>query len=316
MPIAQNIPKCHHVRTDGIRCGSPSMRGRNHCFYHLRTTAIPPSRPKDMPNLEDGLAIQHGIAQVIRRLLCYDLDYKAAYCLLHAYKLALWNLKNCRLPDAFWDQVVTADPASDPENAGDATEPTCHRDIHEQLEAKYKAAHPEEFQQEGDPYLSENFAKFVARELRDPEEPNAGAPPARFSQVGSESRTIMNDRAPSLSPSVGDRMGAKLVDETVFGKRETGNGQPDVREKPETKNEKLASSPQDDTYLAQDVSPGKASSTSESGFSRTAPPLDKRPIQRIVVPKEISDAINSDPNQISDEELMKLAAAMFNIKTG
>src|SRR4051812_44846692 len=96
MAIAAHIHQCHHVYTNGTRCGSPAMRARNHCFYHLHTTARPQARPTDLPSLEDGDAIQLGIAQVIRRVIMCDIEYKAAAVLLYGYKLAIFNLKNTR----------------------------------------------------------------------------------------------------------------------------------------------------------------------------------------------------------------------------
>ena len=122
MPIAAHIKQCHHVHTNGVRCGSPAMRNRNQCFYHLRTSAKPQARPQDLPSLEDGNAIQLGIAQVIRRLLTYDIEYQAANSLLYAYKLAIFNLRNTKGEPADGN-VVTIDPVSDPENAADVTEP-------------------------------------------------------------------------------------------------------------------------------------------------------------------------------------------------
>ena len=29
-----NIPHCHHIHLNGIRCGSPALRGQSHCYYH------------------------------------------------------------------------------------------------------------------------------------------------------------------------------------------------------------------------------------------------------------------------------------------
>ena len=52
---------------------------------------------------------------VIRRLLMCDIEYKAAYCLLHAYKLALWNLRNVR-PEPYppRDVVIAVRQAASP----------------------------------------------------------------------------------------------------------------------------------------------------------------------------------------------------------
>ena len=104
------------------------MHSRSLCFYHVRTSAKPQARPTALPLLEDGNAIQLGIAQVIRRVLLCDIDYKAAYVLLHAYKLALFNLKNVRA-NPYFKEVITVDPHCDPENAGAAAEPLTHEQL-------------------------------------------------------------------------------------------------------------------------------------------------------------------------------------------
>lgn len=227
MPLAPGIPQCHHVRTNGIRCGSPAMRGRNLCFFHTRVTAKPIARPTGMPSLEDGNAIQLGIAEVIRRVLTYDIDYKAAYCLLQAYKLALFNLKNVR-PDPYYKDVVTVDPASDPQNAGAATEPLTHK----QLTA-----------------------------LEQPE--------AKTENVGTEASNTKDENA-----TFKEFLMSHLID------------------------------PEDTKELATPPHEG-------------APSTDQRKqVQRIVVPKELSEAINADEQEMTEEQFMRLTSALFSTKTG
>ena len=210
MPIAPHIPRCHHVHTNGVRCGSPSMRGRKLCYYHVRITTKPPARPTDMPSLEDGNAIQLGIAAVIHRLLTYDIDYKAAYCLLHAYKLALWNLKNLR--DPYFKDVVTVDPLSDPENADDVAEPLSQRDIDAQLQA----LHPEE---DEDADSADSAERYPTR--RSPEEEVAqllklltSLPASEFNARNEnddrerfDKREVQNEKSTPGKPLLGTRTG-------------------------------------------------------------------------------------------------------------
>ncbi|HLH09096.1 MAG TPA: hypothetical protein VKW78_17800 [Terriglobales bacterium] len=30
------IPICIHIKSDGVRCGSPALRGHSRCYFHLR----------------------------------------------------------------------------------------------------------------------------------------------------------------------------------------------------------------------------------------------------------------------------------------
>src|SRR5579863_7113406 len=89
-----NAPRCQHVRTNGIRCGSPCLRNRKLCYYHHRTSARPRATRVEMPSLEDGDAIQLGIANVLRPIMLGTMEYRAAYLMLYGYRLALRNLRN------------------------------------------------------------------------------------------------------------------------------------------------------------------------------------------------------------------------------
>ncbi|HYL13004.1 MAG TPA: hypothetical protein VEV41_08205 [Terriglobales bacterium] len=31
-----SFPICEHIKNDGIRCGSPALRGRSFCYFHKR----------------------------------------------------------------------------------------------------------------------------------------------------------------------------------------------------------------------------------------------------------------------------------------
>src|SRR5438309_10872592 len=108
MPIAPNIAQCQHVRTGGIRCGSPAMRDQRLCFYHLRTTR--PYKPEASyvpPLLEDGNAIQLGISKVLSRLENSTIEYKAAALMLYSYQLASNNLRNVDIAPYADNVVIT-----------------------------------------------------------------------------------------------------------------------------------------------------------------------------------------------------------------
>jgi hypothetical protein len=94
----------------------------------------------------------------------------------------------------------------------------------------------------------------------------------------SEGRHFLAQDATKLSPGKGESNGQSPVGTAQLGKRETKNEKP-IFGKPETGNGK--------------------------------------PIHRITIPKELEDLIKGEPDpNISDDELMRLAAEMFNIKTG
>ncbi len=61
MPIDPRIPQCQHIKHDGIRCGSPSLRGKNLCYFHQRQARRMP--PCYVPPLNDRASIQAVLSQ-------------------------------------------------------------------------------------------------------------------------------------------------------------------------------------------------------------------------------------------------------------
>jgi hypothetical protein len=99
------IRHCEHVKANGHFCGSPAMRGRNYCFFHiidigrrlrlqryfdhgLQAPAI------ELPLLEDAASIQLALMQVTDALLKGTLDRKAAGLVLYSLQTASSNLRN------------------------------------------------------------------------------------------------------------------------------------------------------------------------------------------------------------------------------
>jgi hypothetical protein len=104
---ARNAPRCVHVRTNGVRCGSPAMRGQERCYFHDRQ-ARPPI-PHHLPLLEDANGIQCALMVVIGRLYASTIDHKTAALLLYALRIASANLKDVNFqPSAY--RVVLEPP--------------------------------------------------------------------------------------------------------------------------------------------------------------------------------------------------------------
>jgi hypothetical protein len=96
---------CEHVKANGHFCGSPAMRDRNYCFFHiidigrrlrlkryfdhgLQAPAI------ELPLLEDAASIQLALMQVTDALLKGTLDRKTAGLVLYSLQTASSNLRN------------------------------------------------------------------------------------------------------------------------------------------------------------------------------------------------------------------------------
>jgi hypothetical protein len=68
---------CQHVKKDGVRCGSPAMREKRYCFFHLREREHGAKRKAEYQgqrwfeavDLNDPKAVQRALWEVINRLL-------------------------------------------------------------------------------------------------------------------------------------------------------------------------------------------------------------------------------------------------------
>ena len=107
---AANRPRqCEHVKSNGEFCGSPALRGRSYCYFHLthigrrlraernqaRTEAQPPESSAvrlELPPFEDRNAIQIALMQVVDALLDNRIDTKRAGQVLYALQTASSNL--------------------------------------------------------------------------------------------------------------------------------------------------------------------------------------------------------------------------------
>ena len=95
-PIQQRF-QCRHILVAGQRCGSPSLRRENFCFYHLSTrrpiptpgAPAPALEPFTLPVLEDRPSIQLAISQVLARIASNELDPRRARLLIFGLNIAI-----------------------------------------------------------------------------------------------------------------------------------------------------------------------------------------------------------------------------------
>ena len=95
MPDRTIIPLCHHIKDNGVRCGSPALRGKALCYFHLRQRRLRPARY--IPILEDKHSIQFAATQIVRAVLEDKVDAERLRLMLYALQVATWNLKACDL---------------------------------------------------------------------------------------------------------------------------------------------------------------------------------------------------------------------------
>ena len=93
--LMENSKTCTHIKISGIRCGSPSLRGEQFCYYHQRmhrgVRTPPQSRLHPLACIEDKESIQAALAEVINALLRNTIDMKRATLILRALHIAVKN---------------------------------------------------------------------------------------------------------------------------------------------------------------------------------------------------------------------------------
>ncbi len=97
-----SIRRCQHIKVNGTQCGSPAMRDRNYCYFHMRwhrkgrqvNAFLQEQEILILPTLEDANSIQVGLAEIMRQLLTKMIDHRTAGLLLYAVQIASANLKH------------------------------------------------------------------------------------------------------------------------------------------------------------------------------------------------------------------------------
>ena len=91
----ENRKTCTHIKISGVRCGSPSLRGQQFCYYHQRmhrgVRTPPQSRLHPLACIEDKESIQAALAEVINALLRNTIEMKRATLIIRALHIAVKN---------------------------------------------------------------------------------------------------------------------------------------------------------------------------------------------------------------------------------
>jgi hypothetical protein len=89
--------ECRHIKTNGIKCHSPAMRGSCFCYFHGRSriyVARPPRQHRfKLPPLERPSDLLPALNQVIQAIASGHIDNTRASKLLHAIQLAQQNFE-------------------------------------------------------------------------------------------------------------------------------------------------------------------------------------------------------------------------------
>ncbi len=92
MEQVRKAPRCNHVKSDGVRCGSPALTNGAYCYAHTQMHRPSPGL-EALPPFEDANGIQCALMQVADAIVRGAIDYKRAALLLYALQIASANLK-------------------------------------------------------------------------------------------------------------------------------------------------------------------------------------------------------------------------------
>src|SRR5438270_10445306 len=105
MQLPKSVPRCSHKHINGLRCGSPAMRGKLYCHFHKnfrprprrRTGARPVGtiqqatiqhptiqHPIALPPLEDAAAVQVSLMRVLEGITTDAITERKAGLMLYA----------------------------------------------------------------------------------------------------------------------------------------------------------------------------------------------------------------------------------------
>jgi hypothetical protein len=113
MAVNPNTRACTHIKVNGIRCGSPSLRQEVFCYFHqrmIRGVRTPPkSRLHPIANFEDTQAIQVSLMEVVNALVRNQIDVARARLVLRALSIASRNASKVRF-DCWQSDMVKEVP--------------------------------------------------------------------------------------------------------------------------------------------------------------------------------------------------------------
>jgi hypothetical protein len=114
----EHVPRCQHVKVNGVQCGSPALRNREHCFFHTRAEHERKLACEDrsgkrtfgFPLLEDANSIQVALMKVLQMLGAGTLEHKTASLMLYGLQTASYNQRQTRFePEKATDVVIDED---------------------------------------------------------------------------------------------------------------------------------------------------------------------------------------------------------------
>ena len=81
--------ECRHVKPNGLRCGSPALRGALYCYFHAKLHSV----RLDLPVPENRAAIRKSVARVLEALRSSRIGANSAHLILYGLQIAAQNVE-------------------------------------------------------------------------------------------------------------------------------------------------------------------------------------------------------------------------------
>ena len=122
--LAHRAPRCCHIKSNGLRCGSPALRANVLCYFHDKW--LNSAADDILPPLEDGNGVQFSLMYMVSKLRKDafrngEANVPVVKQLLYALQTASHNLRYVNFDPQL--QSSTTDPfGNDDDDGNDAAE--------------------------------------------------------------------------------------------------------------------------------------------------------------------------------------------------
>ncbi|MCU1285204.1 MAG: hypothetical protein JWO13_1554 [Acidobacteriales bacterium] len=82
------IRTCIHIKPNGVQCGSPALRGKTLCYYHIKPRQARRSISLEIPDLHEPSAVTYVVNQIMVGLVRGTMATKQASAMLYALQIA------------------------------------------------------------------------------------------------------------------------------------------------------------------------------------------------------------------------------------
>ena len=103
LATSSQVPRCQHIKADGLRCGSPAMNHGAFCFFHTDVRLRRRHKRIPLPIVEDANSVQLALNQIAARIMDESIDLKRSGQLLYFLQLSSQNIARTRFEQLFAD---------------------------------------------------------------------------------------------------------------------------------------------------------------------------------------------------------------------